>query len=125
MDLATFIAQERDRKGQSFRDLEKRADGLSHAYIWRLAKGDQTGPSADALRMLGAALELTERQQRVLELLAKAPIEDSLYHLISSRGDLRWDAIEGAVTMSFRGARPTNEADWLKRISSVAALLDS
>lgn len=123
MDLATFIAQARDRKSLSFRDLEKRAGELNHAYIWRLEKGEQGAPSAATIQKLGAALELTERQQRIFEFLVKAPIDDALYRVMESRTDIAWDDIEPVATMSFRGVRPTTEDDWIKRIEATRELL--
>ena len=125
MDLATFIAQARDRKSLSFRDLEKRAGELNHAYIWRLEKGEQGAPSAATVQKLGIALELTERQQRIFELLVKAPtpIDDALYRVMESRTDIPWDDIEPVATMSFRGARPTTEDEWIKRIEATRELL--
>ena len=122
MDLATFIAQERDRKSLSFRDLEKRADDLNHAYIWRLAKGDQAAPSSETIKKLGVALELTERKQQIFALLVKAPINDALYRVMESREDISWEDIETVATMSFRGARPTTEDEWIKRIEVVREL---
>jgi cyanate lyase len=123
MDLAAFIVQARDRKDLSFRDLEKRADDLNHAYIWRLAKGDQAAPSQDTIKKLGVALELTERQQRIFELLVKGPIDDALYGVMESRTDIPWEDIEPVATMSFRGARPTTEDEWIKRIELTRELL--
>jgi HTH-type transcriptional regulator, competence development regulator len=122
MDLATFIAQERDRKSLSFRDLEKRAEDLNHAYIWRLAKGDQAAPSPETIKKLGVALELTERKQRIFALLVKASIDDALYRVMESREDISWEDIETVATMSFRGTRPTTEDEWIKRIELVREL---
>lgn len=124
MDLATFIAQARDRKNLSFRDLEKRAGDLNHAYIWRLEKGEQVAPSPSTLQKLGVALELTEREQRIFELLAKHSVDDDvLYRLMETRLDIPWEDIEPMVTASFRGARPTTEEDWVKRIEAMRAAL--
>ncbi|MGH9421189.1 MAG: helix-turn-helix domain-containing protein, partial [Thermoanaerobaculia bacterium] len=78
MDLATFIAQARDKTDLSFRDLEKRAGDLNHAYIWRLSKGDHA-PSVDTLKKLGIALSLNVREQKIFELLAKTDVDDVLY----------------------------------------------
>lgn len=123
MDLATFIVQERDRKGISFRGLEKRADDLNHAYIWRLAKGDQVAPSLETVKKLGVALGLTERKQQIFELLVKTPIDDALYRVMESRVDLPWEAMEPLPTASFRGARPETEDDWIRRIELTQELL--
>jgi transcriptional regulator with XRE-family HTH domain len=122
MDLATFIVRARDRKDLSFRDLEKRAEDLSHAYIWRLARGEHGAPSAATIQKLGAALELTERQQRIFELLTKTSIDDALYQVMESRMDIAWDDIEPVATMSFRGARPTTEQDWVRLIETTRDL---
>lgn len=122
MDLATFIAQARDRHGLSFRTLEKRAEDLSHAYIWRLAKGEKDAPSPATIQKLGTALELTDREQKIFELLVKTPVDDALYDIMVSREDIAWEDIEAVATMSFRGARPNTEEDWIKRIEIVREL---
>lgn len=63
------------------------------------------------------------RGQRIFEFLVKAPIDDALYRVMESRTDIAWDDIEPAATMSFRGARPTTEDDWIKRIEATRELL--
>jgi transcriptional regulator with XRE-family HTH domain len=119
MDLKTFIGQMRDRKGFSFRELEKKAQDLNHAYIWRLEKGEQDAPSQETVDKLGVALELNEREQRIFQLLAKTPIDDALFRVMASRMDLPWECMESAAGMSYRGARPTTEEDWIKRIELI------
>ncbi len=117
MDLANFIATMRERKEMSFRDLEKRAEDLNHAYIWRLEKGDRVAPSEDVVTRLSHAFGLDERETSVFRLLAKSvTIEDSLYSLMMSRRDIPWEDFEDVATMSFRGVRPDTEEAWLKRI---------
>lgn len=122
MDLAGFIAQERERKNLSFRGLEKRAGDLDHAYIWRLEKGDREMPSPATVQKLSQALQLDEREQQIFSLLVKMPIDDSLYRLITTRKDIPWSDIEPVATMSFRGNRPTTEGDWLRLIEMVRDL---
>jgi transcriptional regulator with XRE-family HTH domain len=119
MELAAFIAQARDRKGLSFRDLEKRADDLDHAYIWRLEKGEKGAPSVQVLQKLGAALQLDEREQQILGVLGQNPIEDALYKLMLDRRDMAWENFETAASMSFRGSRPSTEESWLKLIEMI------
>ncbi|EIU7167001.1 TPA: helix-turn-helix domain-containing protein [Pseudomonas aeruginosa] len=120
MDLAEFIATMRERKELSFRDLEKRAGDLDHAYIWRLEKGDRVAPSEDVVARLSQALELDDRECDVFKLLAKSiTVEDSLYHLMLSRMDIPWEDFEDVATMSFRGERPNTEEAWLKRIELI------
>jgi transcriptional regulator with XRE-family HTH domain len=122
MDLKRFIAEARERHGLSLRDLEKRADDLSHAYIWRLEKGDKDAPSAATVKKLGTALQLSERESRVFELLVRTPIDDVLYTIMVSRRDIPWDVMESVATMSFRGTRPSTEAEWLRRIEIIQDL---
>ena len=120
MDLAGFIAAMRERKELSFRDLEKRAGDLDHAYIWRLEKGDRAAPSEEVVARLSHALELDDREGDVFKLLAKSvTVEDSLYHLMVSRTDIPWEDFEDVATMSFRGERPNTEEAWLKRIELI------
>ena len=118
MDLAGFIATMRERKELSFRDLEKRAGDLDHAYIWRLEKGDRAAPSDEVVARLGHALELDDREGEVFRLLAKSvTVDNALYDLMVSRVDIPWDVLEDVASMSFRGERPTTEEAWLKRIN--------
>lgn len=118
MDLAGFIATMRERKELSFRDLEKRAGDLDHAYIWRLEKGDRVAPSEDTVTRLSQAFELDEREGEIFRLLAKSvTVDNALYHLMVSRQDIPWDVLEDVASMSFRGERPTSEEAWLKRIN--------
>ena len=118
MDLAEFIATMRERKELSFRDLERRAGDLDHAYIWRLEKGDRAAPSDDVVTRLSHAFELDDRENEVFRLLAKSvTIDDALYRLMLSRRDIPWEDFEDVATMSFRGERPNTEEAWLKRIS--------
>lgn len=120
MDLAGFIATMRERKELSFRDLERRAGDLDHAYIWRLEKGDRAAPSEEVVNRLSHALELDEREVEVFKLLAKSvTVEDSLYRLMVSRVDIPWLDFEDVATMSFRGERPNTEDAWLKRIQLI------
>ncbi|RTR58807.1 XRE family transcriptional regulator [Pseudomonas aeruginosa] len=120
MDLAGFIATMRERKELSFRDLEKRADDLDHAYIWRLEKGDRAAPSEDVVTRLSNALELNQRESEVFHLLAKSvTVENALYCLMISRLDIPWEDFEDVATMSFRGERPNTEEAWLKRIQLI------
>ena len=120
MDLAEFIATMRERKELSFRDLERRAGDLDHAYIWRLEKGDRAAPSDDVVARLSHAFELDDRENEVFRLLAKSvTIDDALYRLMLSRLDIPWEDFEDVATMSFRGERPNTEEAWLKRISLI------
>lgn len=120
MDLAGFIASMRERKELSFRELEKRAGDLDHAYIWRLEKGDRAAPSEDVVIRLSHALELDDREGDVFRLLAKSvTVEKALYDLMLSRVDIPWEDFEDVATMSFRGERPDTEEAWLKRIKLI------
>lgn len=120
MDLAGFIASMRERKELSFRELEKRAGDLDHAYIWRLEKGDRVAPSEDVVIRLSHALELDDREGDVFRLLAKSvTVEKALYDLMLSRVDIPWEDFEDVATMSFRGERPDTEEAWLKRIKLI------
>jgi len=120
MDLAGFIAAMRERQELSFRELEKRAGDLDHAYIWRLEKGSKQAPSDDVVSRLGQALGLGPREAEVFKLLAKPVIlDDALYRLMMSREDIPWEDFEDVATMSFRGERPNTEEAWLKRIELI------
>ncbi|MFZ3285132.1 helix-turn-helix domain-containing protein [Pseudomonas sp.] len=120
MDLAGFIASMRERQELSFRELEKRAGDLDHAYIWRLEKGNKQAPSDDVVSRLGQALGLGDREAEVFRLLAKpVTLDDALYHLMISRLDIPWEDFEDVATMSFRGERPNTEEAWLKRIELI------
>ena len=122
MDLPTFLAQARDRHSLSFRSLEKRADDLSHAYIWRLENGKKDAPSPATIQKLGMALQLSEREQKIFELLVKTSVDDVLYGLMMSRQDIPWEELETVATMSFRGERPSTEEQWIKRIEIIRDL---
>lgn len=122
MDLAGFIAQAREKKDLSFRELEKRAGDLDHAYIWRLEKGDRDMPSPITVQKLSQALQLDEREQQIFALLVQMPVDESLYQLMTMRKDIPWSDIEPVATMSFRGNRPSTEDDWLKLIDMVRDL---
>lgn len=116
MDFAGFIEQKRSDKSLSFRGLEKLAEDLNHAYIWRLAKGEKEAPSPDTVQKLATALQLDERERQIFERLAQAPVDDALYRLMLDRRDIAWSDFQQVASVSFRGARPTSEADWLKLI---------
>ena len=120
MDLAGFIASMRERKELSFRDLEKRAGDLDHAYIWRLEKGDRAAPSEDVVVRLSHALELDNLESDVFRLLAKSvTVENALYLLMLERKDIPWEDFEDVATMSFRGERPDTKEAWIKRIELI------
>ncbi len=61
-----FIKDLRKRQRMSLRDVEKES-GVSNAYIAQLEKGDRPAPSADILKKLARAYNVTVR-----ELLMKA-----------------------------------------------------
>lgn len=119
MDFGSYIAELRDQKGLSLRELEKRADDLNHVYIWRLEKGDRDAPSEATVEKLSKALELTTRERDVLALLLKADIDDTLYEVIKGDPNMAIEDVEPVATMSFRGNRPTDQAGWLKLIDMV------
>lgn len=119
MDFGTFIAELRDEKGFSLRELEKRAGDLSHVYIWRLDKGSRDAPSQDTLKKLSKALEVTERDWDLALLLLRTEIPDDLFRLARTRIDIPMSDIEPVATMSFRGNRPTDEESWIKLIEYV------
>lgn len=122
MDLAGFIEQFKNEKGLSFRDLEKRAGDLDHAYIWRLTKGDKAMPSQATVERLSSALELDEREQKIFGLLVQIPIEDSLYRLMLDRTDMPWEHLETVAKMSSRGTRRDTEEGWLQMIEIIKDL---
>lgn len=119
MDFGRFIAQLRDAKGLSLRELERRADDLNHVYIWRLEKGDRDAPSETTVDKLSKALELTPREQEILGLLLKTEIDDNLFALMVAEPHIPIEDIEPVATMSFRGNRPTDQAGWRKLIDLV------
>lgn len=119
MDFGTFIADLRDKKGFSLRELEKRAGDLSHVYIWRLEKGSRDAPSQETLDKLFKALEVGERDRELALLLLRTDIHDDLFQLARARQDIPMSDIEPVATMSFRGNRPTDEAAWLELIEFV------
>lgn len=119
MDFGTFIADLRDKKGFSLRELEKRAGDLSHVYIWRLEKGSRDAPSPETLDKLFKALEVDERDRELALLLLRTDIHDDLFQLARARQDIPMSDIEPVATMSFRGNRPTDEAAWLELIEFV------
>jgi transcriptional regulator with XRE-family HTH domain len=122
MDLPTFLAQARERHSLSYRSLEKRADDLSHAYIWRLEKGEKGAPSPATIQKLSTALQLSEREQKIFELLVNTSVDDVLYNLMMKRHDIPWEEFETVATMSFRGQRPSTEEQWVKRIEIIRDL---
>lgn len=122
MNLAQFIAQAREDRGLTLRQLETAADDLNHAYIWRLEKGDKASPSKDAIERLSKALRLSERKRQILLLLAEIEIEDSLYKIMCERTDIDWACLESAATMSFRGERPKTKDDWMRVIDFINSL---
>lgn len=122
MDLAGFIEQFKNEKDLSFRDLEKRAGDLDHAYIWRLTKGDKAMPSQATIQKLSSALELDERKQQIFELLVQMPIDDSLYRLMLDRTDMPWEHFETVAKVSSRGTRRNTEEGWLQMIEIIKDL---
>lgn len=119
MDLASFIATAREKKELSFRELERLAGDLDHAYIWRLEKGARDTPSSATVQKLSQALQLDEREHQIFELLVQTPIDDVLYQLMATRKDIPWSDFEPVATMSFRGNRPSTEEGWFKLIEMV------
>lgn len=122
VDFGTYIADLRERQGFSLRELEKHAGDLSHVYIWRLEKGDRETPSADTVDKLARALHATPRERQIAQLLAKTDIDDTLFRIALDRTDIPIDDIGPVATMSFRGNRPKDEADWMKLIDLVREL---
>lgn len=117
MTLAEFIAQAREKKDLTLRQLQDKADNLDHAYISRLEKGERDSPSEATIEKLGKALQLNKRERQILAFLAEREIDDTLYTLMATRLDMDWPDLEPAATMSFRGERPSSEADWLRIIN--------
>jgi len=122
VDFGTYIAELRERKNLSLRELERKAGDLSHVYIWRLEKGDRDAPSADTLDKLARALEPTPREWEVATLLLKANLDDQLFRIARDRTDIPINDIEPVATMSFRGNRPTDEDGWMRLIEFVRDL---
>lgn len=123
MTLAEFLKDARDRRGLNLRALEREADDLDHAYIWRLEKGDKSSPSEATLEKLSKALQLDERQREIFALLATREIDDHLYRIMLDRRDIDWEYLEPVATMSFRGQRPESESDWLRIIDRIKDLV--
>lgn len=122
MTLAEFIAQAREKKDLTLRQLQDKADNLDHAYISRLEKGERDCPSEATIEKLGKALQLNKRERQILALLAEREIDDTLYNLMVTRTDMAWSALEPVATMSFRGQRPNTEEDWLRIINLLQEL---
>ena len=122
MDLASFIAQMRQKNQQSLRDIERMSGGLDHAYVWRLEKGDKGMPSAATIEKLVVALRLSAREAQVLRLLTKTPLEDSLCRLMLTREDLPWEDLAPVATLSLRGGRPDTEEGWLRLVARLRDL---
>lgn len=122
MNFADFLENAKNIKGLSFRELETKSDDLDHAYIYRLAKGDKTSPSEETIRKLSTALELSNREAQVFELLAEQDIDDALFGIMIERNDIDWDTLEAAATMSNRGKRPSLQEDWLAYIKKIEDL---
>lgn len=119
MTLAEFIAQARERRGLTLRQLESKAGDLDHAYIWRLEKGNRDKPSENTIEKLSKALQLDERERQIFSLLAVREVDDILYNIMLSRRDFSWSHLEPVATMSFRGQRPSSEDAWLKMIKII------
>lgn len=119
MDFGTYIAELREKKGFSLRELEKKAGELSHVYIWRLEKGDRDAPSQETMDKLFKALELDAREQELGRLLIRTEIPDELFQIARDQVDIPISDIEPVATMSFRGNRPTDKAGWLRLIDFV------
>jgi len=122
MTLAEFIAQAREKKDLTLRQLQDKADNLDHAYISRLEKGERDRPSEATIEKLGKALQLNKRERQILALLAEREIDDTLYTLMATRTNMTWSALEPAATVSFRGQRPNTEEDWLRIINLLQEL---
>lgn len=119
MHFGTYIAELREKKGFSLRELERRAGDISHVYIWRLEKGDRDAPSAETLDKLSRALDVSEREWELALLLLRTEINDDLFRIARDRTDIPMSDIEPVATMSFRGSRPTDEAGWIRLIELV------
>jgi HTH-type transcriptional regulator, competence development regulator len=119
VDFGRYIAELRDKKGLSLRGLEKKADDLSHVYIWRLERGEREAPSDTTIEKLTKALELTPREGEILSLLLRTEVDDELYALMVEQPDIPLADIEPVATMSFRGNRPSDQAGWLRLIQLV------
>lgn len=125
MTLAEFIAQARERRGLTLRQLGSKANDLDHAYTWRLEKGDRDKPSEGTVEKLSKALQLDERERQIFTLLAEREMDDALYNIMISRRDIEWRYLEPVATMSFRGQQPNSKEDWLKLIEIVQGLAKS
>lgn len=119
MDFGTYIAELRERKGFSLRELERKAGDLSHVYIWRLEKGDRDAPSPETLDKLFKALELDPREQELGRLLIRTDMPDELFQIARDQVDIPITDIEPVATISLRGNRPTDRAGWLRLINFV------
>ena len=122
MNLAKFIAQAREQRGLTLRQLQEKADNLDHAYISRLEKGDRDKPSEATIEKLAKALQLNKREHQIFSLLSEREIDNALYTIMASRLDIEWSHLEPVATMSFRGQRPSSEEDWLKMIKLIQEL---
>jgi HTH-type transcriptional regulator, competence development regulator len=120
MTLAEFIADARSRRGWTLREFEEKAADLNHTYIWRLEKGDRgKKPSRETIEKLSSALNLNDRDQQILLLLAKQDIDDALFKLMKDEKQIPWSAFEIAATAtSFRGT-PKSEDEWRRTIEII------
>jgi transcriptional regulator with XRE-family HTH domain len=119
VDFGGFVAEMREKNGLSLRELERRADDLSHVYIWRLERGERSAPSDETVERLVIALALSQREKEILLLLRRTDIHDELYKLILAHPELPISHVEPVATMSFRGNRPTDKDGWLRTINWV------
>lgn len=124
MNFADQLKNARNYRELSLRQLEVKSENLDHAYIYRLEKGDKLKPSADTVKKLAIALQLTERESNIFSLLVQQEIDDPLYDIMKDRLDLNWETLECAATMSNRGKRPSSSEEWMSYIKKIETLFN-
>jgi transcriptional regulator with XRE-family HTH domain len=124
VDFGSALQFFREERHLSLRELGKLSD-VDHAYIHRLESGDKAAPSGEILDKLSRALKLTSLKRQLLDVVMKSgPIDRALFEL-ALREPQRMGAIQVVATMSFRGARPQSEEEWLTKISQIEALMEN
>ena len=124
IDFGAALKRFRDERTLSLRELAT-LSGVDHAYIHRLEAGDKVAPSDEILEKLSRGLKLAGHKRQLLQILSAAnagPIDAALFEF-ALKEPQRINSVAVAVTMSFRGARPTNEAEWAKKISQIEELM--
>jgi HTH-type transcriptional regulator, competence development regulator len=122
VDFGTALKRFRDERTLSLRELST-LSGVDHAYIHRLESGGKVAPSPEILEKIARGLKLPPHKRQLLEILSSSgPIDSGLLEF-ALKEPTRMKAVAVAATMSFRGARPTTELDWQKKIDMIEELM--